>query len=52
MVDLQTVVHFNSTAMDPDELALSVKNLVEQGYTYAFSMRGWQYFVLYPNGRV
>ncbi len=45
------VVHFNSTAMNHQELAISVENLIKQGYTFLFDTRGWKYWVKYANGK-
>ena len=49
MSDKEKIVYFNATGMNPQELAISVKNLLEQGYSFMFVHRGWQYYAL--NGK-
>ena len=45
----EELIYFNTTGMNPQELAISVKNLLKQGYTYLFNHRGWHYYAL--NGK-
>ena len=45
----EDVIYFNTTGMNPQELAISVKNLLNQGYKFLFVNRGWQYYELVGN---
>lgn len=45
----EPVVKFNSTGMNPQSLADSVKDLIEQGYSFLFDHRGWKFFVKYAS---
>jgi hypothetical protein len=48
----QLLVYFNSTGMNPQELAVSTENLLNQGYYFMFNHRGWLYFAQYnSNGK-
>jgi len=47
----KTVVHFNSTGMDPQKLAEEVTKLIDSGYFFLFDHRGWKYFAFYANGK-
>ena len=46
MAEKEKIIYFNSTGMNPQELAISVKNLIEQDYKFLFVHRGWQYYTL------
>jgi hypothetical protein len=52
MSEKEDIVYFNATGMNPQELAISVKNLIKQGYQFLFIHRGWQYYALNGKAKV